>query len=393
MSIVLSIFILGFIIFIHEFGHFTFAKLFKVPVREFSIGMGPRLFSFVKNNTRYSLKALPFGGSCAMVGEDAAGSGDFDDGIGVVNKENNTINYDGVVYDLDYIEKYNFSKTPPLKKMIICVSGPLFNFLLALILSFVMIVSFGYDEPRVVEVAESSAASEATPFAIQTGDIITNLKTVGDDSKISFYRQISLFMELNRDEFVENHSPILVTLDRDSDDGIKKVSTVLYPKYDEETKRPLMGLSFNTARVKTKNLLDNFKYAFNEFYFYIDMTIKSLRLLIRGKVGVNEISGPVGTVAIMGDAIETTSKIDIQSTIYTILMLVVLISSNLGFMNLLPIPALDGGRIVFSLIEIIIGRPLNKKFEAIANGITMSLLLLFMVYIFGMDIMKIFRGM
>ena len=81
MSIVLSIFILGFIIFIHEFGHFTFAKLFKVPVREFSIGMGPRLFSFVKNNTRYSLKALPFGGSCAMVGEDVAGSGDFSDGL------------------------------------------------------------------------------------------------------------------------------------------------------------------------------------------------------------------------------------------------------------------------------------------------------------------------
>lgn len=392
MSIVLSIIILGLIIFIHEFGHFITAKLFKVPVREFSIGMGPRIFSFIKNNTRYSLKAFPFGGSCAMVGEDAAGSGDFTDGLGIIDKEKNTINYDGVIYDLDYIEKYNFSKTPPIKKILICISGPGFNFLLALLLSFIMINSFGYDEARVREVSASSAASEASPYAIEANDIITNLKIAGDDTKINFYRQISLFMEMNISEFIENNAPILVSLNRETNEGIKKINTVLYPKYDEETKRPLMGLSFSLERVKPKNIIDGIKYSFYEFQFYIDMTIKSLKLLIRGKVGMNEISGPVGTVKIMGDAIDSTSKIDFSSTIYTILMLIVLISSNLGFMNLLPIPALDGGRIVFSIIEIIIGRPLNKKFEAYANGITMSLLLLLMIYVFGMDIMKIFRG-
>ena len=138
-SIIIAIILLGIIILIHETGHFVFAKMFKVPVREFSLGMGKRLFSFVRGNTRYSLKVLPIGGSCAMIGEDPAGSGDMIDVDGKIDYEKNTIDFEGVVYDLDYVKKNNYGAIHPLKKMLICFGGPLFNFLLALILAMVMV--------------------------------------------------------------------------------------------------------------------------------------------------------------------------------------------------------------------------------------------------------------
>lgn len=117
----------------------------------------------------------------------------------------------------------------------------------------------------------------------------------------------------------------------------------------------------------------------------------SLRMLIRGKLSTKDVSGPVGTVAVMGSVINEV-KTDMTALLYTLFSLMVLISANLGVMNLLPIPALDGGRIVFAAIEMIIGRPIDKKIESTANTITMLLLLGFMIWVFGQDIMKIING-
>ena len=118
----------------------------------------------------------------------------------------------------------------------------------------------------------------------------------------------------------------------------------------------------------------------------------SLRLLIRGKLSAKDVSGPVGTVAVMGDAIDTAKSGGLISILYTLASLIVLISANLGVMNLLPIPALDGGRIVFAAIEMIMGRPIDKNIEGFANAVTMILLLIFMIWIFGMDIYKLMSG-
>ncbi|MCQ2609970.1 MAG: site-2 protease family protein, partial [Lachnospiraceae bacterium] len=145
VSIIIAILVLGIIILVHEGGHFIFAKIFNVPVREFSLGMGQRLFSFVKGNTRYSLKLFPIGGSCALIGEDPAGSGDVEEVDGVIDKEKNTITFDGVVYNLDYVKKNNYSSIHPFKKLLICFGGPLFNFILALLLAMVLVSFTGID--------------------------------------------------------------------------------------------------------------------------------------------------------------------------------------------------------------------------------------------------------
>ena len=388
MSIIIAILVLGLIITVHEFGHFMMAKFFKVPVREFSIGMGPRLFSKVIKNTRYSLKAFPIGGSCAMIGEDAAGSGDFSEAEDVKIDEDGNYDFDGVKFTKEEIDNNNFSVISPIKKFFICLAGPFMNFLLAILLSFVLVSNLGFDVPIISGISEGGAASVAEPYSLESGDEIIGLEIPGEKESIISYRDLLLFMQLHNDEILNNNYPLLVTFKRENE--IKK--TLLYPKLDSEHNRAMIGISLMDIQKKPANIIETCDFAFKEFYFYIKTTVMSLRMLIRGKLGTKDISGPVGTVAVMGSAISEAHSISLASMLLTLAAMVVLISANLGVMNLLPIPALDGGRIVFATIEMIIGKPINKNFEAVANTITMVLLLIFMVWIFGMDLYKIFSG-
>ena len=388
MGVIIAIFALGFIIFVHEFGHFMMAKFFKVPVREFSIGMGPRILSKVINNTRYSLKIFPFGGSCAMIGEDSAGSGDFTEADDVKIDENGLMDFDGVKFTKEEIDKYNFSAISPVKKFFICLSGPFMNFLLAFLLSIFLVSQAGFDVPVISNIAEGSAASLASPVSLKAGDEIIELEVPGEKEKVIAYRDVALFMQLNNDLFVEKNYPLAITIKRDNE----TYKTVVYPKFDEESKRALIGISFGLNENKPVGIVNTIKLAFKELYFYVKTTVMSLRLLIRGKLSAKDVSGPVGTVAVMGDAIDTAKGGGLISILYTIASLIVLISANLGVMNLLPIPALDGGRIVFAAIEMIIGRPIDKNIEGFANAVTMILLLIFMIWIFGMDIYKLMTG-
>lgn len=388
MSIIISILVLGLIITVHEFGHFIMAKIFKVPVREFSIGMGPRLFSKVIKNTRYSLKAFPIGGSCAMIGEDSAGSGDFSEAEDVKIDENGNYDFDGVKFTKEDIEENNYSVIAPIKKFLICLAGPLMNFVLAIIFSLVIVANVGYDVPKISEVVENGAAKMGEPYSLMSGDEIVGLEIPGEKESVICYRDLILFMQLNNDDIIQNNYPLIISFKRDSE--IKK--TLIYPKFDDEQKRAMIGISFADIQQKPKNIFEICDYAFKEFYFYIKTTIMSLRMIIRGKLGANDISGPVGTVAVMGSAISEAHSVSLFSMLMTLMTMIVLISANLGVMNLLPIPALDGGRIVFATIEMIIRRPINKNLEVIANTITMVILLIFMIWIFGLDLYKIFTG-
>ncbi len=388
MSIIIAILALGLIITIHELGHFFMAKLFKVPVREFSIGMGPRIISKVINNTRYSLKALPFGGSCAMIGEDIAGSGDFTDVEGVKIDENGLVDFEGVKFTEEELNKNNFQAISPVKKFFICLAGPGMNFLLAFLLAFVLVSRVGFDLPIIANVVEGGAAEKAAPTQILPGDIITEIEIPGEKEKVICYRDVAIFMQLNNDEILKKEYPIVLTIDRNGE----TYSTLVMPTYDETYKKAMMGISFENMYKLPTNIAETLKYAANEFYFYIKTTIMSLRMLIRGKIGAKDVSGPVGTVAVMGSAINEASAVSLESAVLTVISMIVLISANLGVMNLLPIPALDGGRIVFAAIEMITGKPINKDVEGFANAITMLLLLIFMVWIFGMDIYKLLSG-
>lgn len=383
MGVIISILVLGLIILIHEFGHFVMAKLFKVPVREFSLGMGPRIWSRVYKNTRFSIKSFPFGGSCAMIGEDPAGSGDMSEDPDVKIDKDGLLDYDGVKFTKEEIENNNFSVIKPYKKFLICLAGPLFNFILAFVCAIFLVINTGFDAPVIFEVSEGMAATEGTPYSLKSGDKIIGLEIPGEKEDISSYRDIAIFMQLNNDDIIKNKYPLVINFIRNNE----KLRTVVYPTVEEG--RALIGIKFSNDTIKPTNVIDVIKMAGYEVYFYIDTTIMSLRLLIRGKLGTKDISGPVGTVAVMGSAINEAKTDSILAMILTILSLMALISANLGVMNLLPIPALDGGRIVFAAIEMIIGKPLNKDFEAIANAITMILLLIFMVWIFGMDIYKL----
>ena len=388
MSILIAILVLGLIITIHELGHFIMAKAFKVPVREFSIGMGPRIWSKVIKNTRYSLKALPFGGSCAMIGEDAAGSGDFTEAEDVKIDENGIVDFDGVKFTKEEIEKNNFSTISPVKKFFICVAGPFMNFLLAFSLAFILVSRVGFDMPIISSVTTDSAAAQAEPIVLSKGDEIVELEVPGEKEKVICYRDVVLFMQLNNDDIVNKNYPLIVTFKR----GSEVIKTMARPTYNEEYKKAMIGISFENMYRLPQNILETCKFAAKEFYFYIKTTIMSLRMLIRGKLGAKDVSGPVGTVAVMGSAISEASAISLESMMLTLISLVVLISANLGVMNLLPIPALDGGRIVFAAIEMITGKPINKEVEGFVNTITMILLLMFMMWIFGMDIYKLLSG-
>lgn len=388
MSIIIAILVLGLIITVHEFGHFLMAKFFKVPVREFSIGMGPRIISKVVNNTRYSLKAFPFGGSCAMIGEDDAGSGDFTHVEGVKIDENGLYDFDGVKFTEEEIKNNNFQVIAPIKKCIICLAGPFMNFLLAFLLSIILVSNIGFDVPIISNVAENSAASVAVPYELKKGDEIIGLEIPGEKEDVICYRDLALFMQLNNDDLVNNNYPLIMTIKRNG----TVLKTSVLPKYDSEQGRAIIGITFGDMYDKPAGFIETVEYAFKEFYFYIKTTIMSLRLLIRGKLGAKDVSGPVATVAVMGNAISEAHKFSFMSMIYTLITMIVLISANLGVMNLLPIPALDGGRIVFAAIEMILGKPINKDLENAANAVTMILLLIFMIWIFGMDIYKLLSG-
>lgn len=385
MGFIISILILGFIIFVHEFGHFIFAKVFKVPVREFSIGMGKRIISVVKNNTRYSIKILPLGGSCAMVGEDVAGSGDFSDVGGKIDEENGTIEFDGVIYTLDEINKNNFSVISPIKKVIICLAGPMFNFILAFICAAIVMLIAGTNLPIVNTVVENSAAYNAKPYMLQSGDIIREMIVTNNKEKIVFDKDVVIFMNIHASDFTENPS-LGLTIERNGE----LLNTIVSFDLDANLDKAVMGITLG-ANYKPKNIIDILYYTWQEGLFYIKITIKSLKFLFSGKASANDISGPVGTVAVMGAAINDAGG-SIIASILTIITLMNLISSNLGIMNLLPIPALDGGRIIEATIEMIIGRPLDEKIIGTINAVTMILLLMLMVYVFGMDLYKIFSG-
>lgn len=382
-SFILAIFILGVIIFIHEFGHFISAKFFKVPVYEFSIGMGNRLFSFIKNNTRYSLKVFPFGGSCAMVGEDLAGSGDFTDNIGEINYENNTVNYDGVVFDIDDVKKNNFQAISPIKKIIISISGPFFNFLLAVICSVIFVLLTGVNLAKVNNLPDLSAAKNATPYSLMAGDIINSIEIPNNKEKIIFSSDLQVYLFLHSKEIIDNKYDLYLGILRDG----KQLYTKLTPTIDNNSVKLGIYLAENYY---PKNFIELIYYSFNMSFSYIKTTFKSLIFLIRGKFSVYEISGPVGTVAIMGNSISSVKTV--YNKFIVILMMINLISTNLAVMNLLPIPALDGGRFLEAVIELIIGKPLNPKIINTINVATMVLLLGLMVLIFGVDIYKIFNG-
>ena len=382
MSIVLALLALSFLVFFHELGHFLAAKVFKVGVLELSIGMGPRILSGVFRNTRYSLKLLPLGGSCAMLGEDAAGSGDFSTAKG--EEEEDVLDFDGVVFAKEDLEKYSFEKKPAWQRFIICFGGVWHNFLLAFLFAIILTVNIGTEFPII---GASTVKTPAMESGLQDGDRIVAIAFAdGSKRSLATLQELSIFLELHQEDFKKGE--IKVTVLRDG----KKESFSFSPYRDPESGRYRLGVQLKNGRVKAKNPLQVIEYSYYEFRFNARIVFDSLAMILRGKVSRQDVMGPVGTVAVIGGAVQQSSSGGLRLTILVLMNLSLMLSVNLGIMNLLPIPALDGGRLLFILLEMLLRKRLNPKWEERINTVGMAILLLLMVAIVFNDVFNLFTG-
>lgn len=328
---------LGVLVMVHEAGHFFVARLCGIEVMEFSIGMGPKIWAHTgKRGTVYSLRALPVGGYCKFYGEDE---------------------------DNDDPRAYN--KQAVWKRFLSVLAGPLMNFVIALLIVIVFVTAIG---EYYLQIQSVNAGEPAQTAGLEAGDVLVGVNGETITSAAMVTDAISK----------SGGSPVTMTVMRDGEYRHVSVS----PTYSAEMGAYAIGISFGSARVRLP-LLDSVKVA-------VDWNISAVRsiwdalagLVTRGE-GVNDIAGPVGTIDIIQK--ETRAGgLDIY------LKLAALISINLGFMNLLPIPGLDGSRLIFFAIEAIRRKPVNPNVEGMIHMCGFVLLMLVVVVFTYKDILRIF---
>ena len=395
ISLIVSILALGIIVMIHEFGHFFFAKLFGVGVVEFAVGFGPRLISGVVGETRYSLRAMPFGGACMMLGE--AGDEEDPDSAGLneisnagtdapevaVIKADPTDPYaeESIVIDgRAFSASRQFVKQKAWKRFLIIAGGPLFNFILAFLLSLVLVGVSGYDKPEIRFVTDGMPAAEA---GLAEGDIIYSISVNGHSQRVALSSDIALFMLEHADELSGGN--IFSISYVDAEDGSRNTISIS-PVYDEELARYRLGFSYSYAYKRCSGPAELVRYSLERVRLCFSSSIISLRMILKGNVTRQDVMGPVRMVAEINEDVSEASTYGMDVAVLTLFEMMILISGSLGFMNLLPLPALDGGRLVFILIEMVIGRAVPQKFEAYVHAAGLCLLLVLMVAVLFNDI-------
>lgn len=374
MGIVLFFVIFGVVVIAHEFGHFIIAKANGISVVEFTVGMGPCIFSVKKGGTKYAIRLLPLGGACIFEGEDGierdtekkeAESGETDPLQDVQQAVANT--------ELGSKKKPGaFPDAPVFARIATVLAGPVFNFILAFLMSTIIVGSYGTDLPVVQQVSDGGAAQLA---GMQDGDRILSM----NGKKIHLYREISLASMLNKGE------DIAVTYERDG----KQYDTVIKPIYDESAGRYYMGL-YGVGSYQKFGIFGTVKYSLYEVGYWINTTVKSLELLIQGQVSKDDVSGPVGMAQTVTQIYDQSKPDGIYYIWLNMLNFAILLSANLGVLNLLPFPALDGGRLVFLLVEAVRGKPVPPEKEGLVHMIGMACLMLLMVFVLYNDLTKIF---
>ena len=339
MTFLIAVVMLGLIIFVHELGHFLTAKLFKMPVSEFSIGMGPQVFSVDTKKTTYSFRAIPIGGYVNIEGMEV--------GSEVEN---------------------GFSSKPAYQRFVVLFAGVFMNFLMAFILLFAVAKINGrieYDTNAIIGGLVKGGANEQI---LKVDDKILEL----DGKKINVWTDISKITKAS-----QNKEEISALIERNG----KEENITLKLTKDEENNRVVLGISpkYKKIDLSTTESLDFAKNSFNSIF---TDTIKGFFTLFSGKASLKEISGPVGIFKVVGEV----SKFGWVS----IISLCVVLSINIGVLNLLPIPALDGGRIIFVFLELF-GIKINKKWEEKLYKSGMILLLFFILMISVNDVWKLFN--
>jgi len=345
LNIVAAILLFGFIVFIHELGHFLFAKLNGICVVEFSIGMGPKLISFKKGETRYALKILPFGGSCMMLGEDESQA-----------------------------DPRAFNNKPVLARIAVIAAGPIFNFILAFLFAMVIVSNVGHDSAVLQDVMDGYPAAEA---GLQAGDKVVRI----DNRKVTANRDISLYLFSHPGKSVE------LQYERE---GSGRNTVTIQPKYAEEYGSYMVGLQF-VPYEKVTSPIKLMYYSAYEVKYCIVSTFDSLGMMFRQQVQVDEaVAGPVRIVTMVGETVGEGREAGASAVIMIISYWILILSASLGIMNLLPIPALDGGRLVFLILELLRGKPIDQQKEGMVHLAGMMLLMTLMVLILFNDIRNLF---
>ena len=439
--ILIGVLLFELIIFIHEFGHFITAKKSGIKVNEFSLGMGPKIFSFGKGETKYSLRIFPIGGFCSMEGEDEESP-----------------------------EPRAFNNAKVWKRMIVIIAGAVMNIILGFVLMFVVVVQ--QDAYSSTEVQSFPATSFSSCTGLQSGDVIKEINGYGISTSMDFNYPISTAelktvdgstLEIYKEDCGNNLYNMAVSSVQDknnklSDEQVSKVNELLskstneivkakskedaysiYENYYKEINDACGIKDYKVEKIVEKEtrkrytadilverngeekLLKNvqfFTYTTKDnsdpqvsidFYVkpiektfgsVISQTFKqtistckmiyaSLGGLLTGKFGLKDMSGPIGIASAVTTVASESLSSGFMSAVNSIIYVMMIITVNLGLFNMLPFPALDGGRFVFLIIEVIRGKSVPRKVEAIVNGLGMGLLILLMILITANDIFKL----
>lgn len=347
LYVILALLVLGLCVFVHEFGHYMAARACGLTVVEFAVGMGPVLVKWRKNDIDYSIRALPIGGFCSFIGENP------DDGAE---------------------DPRNINLQPAWKRLVMTLSGPLMNGVLALVMAVVLMSAIGEYvlDNRIYRVDTDSPAQAA---GLLRGDEVVAVDGV-------YYETAE---EISAAIGATGENDVTLTLLRDGE----TIETTVAKRYDEASKRYLMGITFDTERVR----MGFFKAVENSVTYCAELLaamVDTLGQLFTNKEIMDSVAGPVGTVSMVTEYTRTSFEESFTDGITMLVNLLVIISMNLGLMNLLPLPALDGGRVVLLVVETVTGKHLSRKAEAIVHFAGLILLLGLIVLITGRDILRLF---
>lgn len=348
IGIVIAILVFGLIIFIHELGHFVVAKLCKVKVNQFALGMGPAIFKFQRGETLYALRLLPFGGYCSMEGEDS----ESDNERAFCNKK-------------------------VWQRILIVSAGAFMNLVLGLIVVMIMIST-----------QDAITSSKISWFA---EDAVSNQNGLMIGDEIKSINGMHIFSEVDMSYQLQSDSDGVFdfTVERNGETiELKDVKFAI----DKTENGNVLHLDFKVSPIKITPL-SVCEYSVKTSVSYGRLVLVSLKDLVLGKYKINDLSGPVGIVSVMSEVVGSnadSSGIDWHSLFQQLLSLAALITINVGIFNLLPLPALDGGRLVFLIIEAIRRKPVPAKYEGYVHAAGFALLMILMVYITAHDIFKLF---
>lgn len=358
LSFIAIVLVLGLLIFFHELGHFALAKLFGVGVKTFSLGFGPSIVSFSYGSTTYKLGLIPLGGYVNMVGE----------------------------HDIDempegFTEDQNFAHKPAYKRMLIVAAGPVFNFLLAWLIYWALFWSQGQMEilPIVGDVNPDSPAAVA---GLQPDDEITAI----DGKPIKYWRELAASIKES------GGTELTLTIERGPEENPQTLETTVTPKvsttkniFGEEIRTPLIGIA---ASGETMNIPlqggSAFVEGFRQTVDIIKFTVQGIVKLIERIVPLDTVGGPIFIAQMVGE--------QAKQGFSNVLALTALISINLGLLNLLPIPVLDGGHILFYTLETIMRRPVNRKVQEITTRFGLLLIITLMLLALYNDILRLIKG-